>query len=159
MNILLVILIFILLASCAGLALSLYLFFKKDSNLVIVDRNKYTLKKKDLNKNYLFLDNNHRIVIPSSSKKWKGIITLTNIQNVTDTLDIKAKSRIKIIRYTENEPSEGEITTEDAVTHNIYNNVKGTIELTNYRAEIFFTGDIVNIEIHTLFDTGDINLS
>lgn len=158
MNILLVILIFILLASCAGLALSLYLFFKKDSNLVIVDRNKYTLKKKDLNKNYLFLDNNHRIVIPSSSKKWKGIITLTNIQNVTDTLDIKAKSRIKLIRYTGNVPSEGEINPTN-VTHSIYNNVKGTIELTNYRAEIFFTGDIVNIEIHTLFDTGDINLS
>jgi hypothetical protein len=158
MNILLVILIFILLASCAGLALSLYLFFKKDSNLVIVDRNKYTLKKKDLNKNYLFLDNNHRIVIPSSSKKWKGIITLTNIQNVTDTLDIKTESRIKLIRYTGNVPSEGEITPNN-VTHNILNNVKGTIELTNYRAEIFFTGDIVNIEIHTLFDTGDINLS
>lgn len=158
MNILLVILIFILLASCAGLALSLYLFFKKDSNLVIVDRNKYTLKKKDLNKNYLFLDNNHRIVIPSSSKKWKGVITLTNIQNVTDTLDIKVKSRIKLIRYTGNEPSEGQIAPGN-VNHSIYNNVKGTIELTNYRAEIFFTGDIVNIEIHTLFDTGDINLS
>jgi len=173
MNILLVILIFILLASCAGLALSLYLFFKRDNRLVVIDRYsmssttegmslstspKYTLKKKDLNKSHVVMNGDHKIIVPSSSSKWNGTITISNLQDVTDTLDVKAKSRIRIIEYDNKTTIYGGVENFNGKYYN-YDKVKGTIDLNNYTATLYFTGGLVNIDIHTLIMPSDPILS
>lgn len=173
MNILLVILIFILLASCAGLALSLYLFFKKDNKVVIIDRYslsstsegmglksspKYTLKKDDINKSHVVMNGDHRIIVPNCSDKWNGTITISNLQDVTDTLDVKVKSRIRIIEYDNKTTIYGGVQDFNGKYYN-YDKVKGTIDLNNYTATLYFTGDLVNIDIHTLIMPSDPVLS
>ena len=165
MNILLVIIIFILLASCAGLALSLYMFLKNDNKVVIIDRYslsstsegmslsaspKYTLKKNDLNKSHVVMNGDHRIIIPDCSKKWRGVITISNLQDVSDTLDVKVKSRIRIIEYDNKTTIYQQGAQDINGKYYNYDKVKGTIDLNNYTATLYFTGDLVNIDIHTI---------
>lgn len=176
MNILLALLLFILVATCAALGLSLYLYFRDDKKVVIIDRYseglssvsgesmnsvtspKYTLKKSNLNKSHVVMGGDHKIVIPSSAKKWNGVITISNLQDVTDTLDIKVKSRVRIIEYNTNVTIyDGSQDINGKVWN--YDKVKGTIDLNNYTATIYFTGGLINIDVHTLVMPSDPVLS
>jgi len=177
MNILLIILIFVFLAASAALSLSLYMYFGDDKKIVLIDKYgsnslsstheegmklstspKYTLKKSNLNKSHVVMGGHHKIVIPSSSKSWNGVITISNLQDVTDTIEIKTKARIRIIEYNENASLYGANLDIDGKVWN-YDKVKGTIDANNYTATIYFTGGLINIDIHTVIMPSDPVLS
>ena len=153
MNILLILLIFIFLASSVALVLSLYLYFRGSKKVVILDNkssggSKYILNKKNLNKSHVVLNKNYTIVIPSSSSKWKGTITISNLQDKTDILDIKSESRVRIVEYNNSTTINDTSSNINANVWN-YDKVKGKIAVNNYTANIYFTGGLVNIDIYT----------
>lgn len=169
-------LIFIFLASAAALTLSLYMYFRDDDKVVIIDKYgnsmsstngegmklttspKYTLKKNNLNKSHVVMGGHHKIVVPYSSKTWNGVMTISNLQDVTDTIEVKTKARVRIIEYNENASLYGTNLDINGKVWN-YDKVKGTIDVNNYTATIYFTGGLINIDIHTLIMPSDPILS
>lgn len=152
-----------------GLLLSILtlvvLIYLKDDSVVIIDgysyssviqeinnivsTPKYIIKKSDKNRPHVVMNGHHNIVIPESAVSWSGNMSISNLQDVTDTIDIRTKSRVRIIEYNDNATLYSDVESFDGKIYN-YDNVKGTIDLNNYTANIYFTQGLINIDIHTL---------
>lgn len=111
----------------------------------------YILKKSHINRPHIVSNRkgNTNITIPQHSEKWLGEISITNLQDVTDTLNVDVTSSVRIIEY--NDKTSLYHTSEkiDGKIYN-YNNVKGKIYLNNYMVNIYFANGVVYVDIHTL---------